>query len=81
MIDKEVILHLIDGPGATWGWIMVGLFAALLCYGLVRTLNGWDKAYEEGKTAARREGLDELRAQMAKVIYDVQQLTHREPAE
>jgi hypothetical protein len=39
----------------------------------------------EGRAAERREGLDQLKAQMAKVVFDQQQimgkLEHREPAE
>jgi hypothetical protein len=26
-VDKEVLLHIIDGPGTTWAWIALGFFA------------------------------------------------------
>jgi hypothetical protein len=30
MIDKEILLHIIDGPGTGWTWIALGFFASVL---------------------------------------------------
>jgi hypothetical protein len=84
-VDKEVLLHIIDGPGATWGWIALGFFASIVIVTIVRWSNGYDAAMIEGRAAERREGIDRLEVQMAKVVFDQQQimskLEFREPAE
>jgi hypothetical protein len=73
-VDKEIILHIIDGPGATWGWIVFGLFAMITIITLVRQVNDYNKGVAAGREDERREGLDQIRAQMAKVMFDQQQL-------
>jgi hypothetical protein len=73
-VDKEIILHIIDGPGATWGWIAFGLFAMITIITLVRQVNDYNKGVAAGREDERREGLDQIRAQMAKVMFDQQQL-------
>jgi LEA14-like dessication related protein len=84
-VDKEVLLHIIDGPGATWGWIAFGFFATVVTLTAIRWAWGFDRAIAEGRAIERREGLDQIKAQMAKVVFDQQQimskLEFREPAE
>jgi hypothetical protein len=83
-VDKEVLLHIIDGPGATWGWIAFGFFAMITIITLVRWVNGYAAAMEEGREAERRDSLFTIKAQMTKVISDQQQIMNklefREPA-
>jgi hypothetical protein len=82
-VDKEIILAIVNGPGATWGWIALGFFAMITIITLSRWFSGYDQAMAEGRAAERREGLDQLKAQMAKVVFDQQQimgkLEHRDP--
>jgi hypothetical protein len=73
-MDKEIILHIIDGPGVTWGWIAFGFFAMVTIITLARWLNGYDAAMQAGREAERRDGIDQIRAQMAKVMFDQQQI-------
>jgi hypothetical protein len=84
-MDKEVILHIVDGPGATWGWIALGFFAMVTIITIARWLNGFDTAMQAGREAERRDSLHTIKAQMAKVIFDQQQIMNklefREPAE
>jgi hypothetical protein len=84
-VDKEIILHIVDGPGATWGWMVFGFFVMVTILTLSRWFSGNERAMAEGRAAERREGMDQLRAQMAKVVFDQQQIINklefREPAE
>jgi hypothetical protein len=41
-MDKEVLLHIIDGPGATWGWMVLTIVAGFVIVLLVRTFNGYE---------------------------------------
>jgi hypothetical protein len=56
-MDKEIILHIIDGPGVTWGWIAFGFFAMVTIITLARWLNGYDAAMQAGREAERRDSL------------------------
>jgi hypothetical protein len=78
-MDKEVLLHIIDGPGATWGWIAFGFFGMVTILYIVKWMNGYDQAMAQGRAAERREGLDQIRAQMAKLSFDQQQMMNRIP--
>jgi hypothetical protein len=84
-VDKEVLLHIIDGPGTGLTLMVLGFFALIGILVLVRWSLGYETAMEAGRAAERRDGLDQLRAQMAKVIFDQQQIINklefREPAE
>jgi hypothetical protein len=84
-MDKEILLHIIDGPGATWGWIVFTIVAGFVIVFLVRTFNGYEAAMEAGRAAERRDCLDTIKVQMAKVMFDQQQLIKKlefgEPAE
>lgn len=73
-MDKEVLLHIIDGPGATWGWMAFGFFAMVVALTAMRWAWNFDRAIMEGRQAERREGLDQIKAQMAKVVFDQQQI-------
>jgi hypothetical protein len=79
VMDKEVLLHIIDGPGATWGWIAFGFFGMVTILYVVKWLNGYDRAMAAGREAERRDSLFTIKAQMAKVISDQQQIMNRIP--
>jgi hypothetical protein len=79
VMDKEVLLHIIDGPGATWGWMVFTLVAGFVIVFLVRNFNGYEAGLREGRAVERREGLDQIRAQMAKLSFDQQQIMDRLP--
>jgi hypothetical protein len=76
-MDKEVLLHIIDGPGATWGWMVFTLVAGLVIVFLVRSINRYEAGFRAGREAERRDGFDQIRAQMAKVSFDQQQMMNR----
>jgi hypothetical protein len=78
-MDKEIILHIIDGPGVTWGWIAVGFFAMVTIITLTRLLNGFDTGMQAGREAERRDSLYTIKAQMAKVIFDQEQIMKKLP--
>jgi hypothetical protein len=77
IVDKEVLLHIIDGPGTTWGWIAFGFFAMVTIITLARLLNGFDKGMQAGREAERRDSLYTIKAQMAKVIFDQEQIMNK----
>jgi hypothetical protein len=78
-MDKEVLLHIIDGPGATWGWIVFTIVAGLVIVFLVRAFSRYEAGLREGRAAERRDGFDQIRAQMAKLSFDQQQMINRIP--
>jgi hypothetical protein len=78
-MDKEVLLHIIDGPGATWGWIVFSIVAGFVIVFLVRTLNGYDRAMRAGREAERRDSLFTIKEQMAKVISEQRRIMNRIP--
>lgn len=84
-MDKEIILHIIDGPGSGITFMVLGFFVLIGILVLYRWSFGYEAAKDEGRAAERREGLDQIRAQMAKVTFDQQQIINklefREPAE
>jgi hypothetical protein len=61
VMDKEVLLHIIDGPGATWGWMVFTLVAGFVIVFLVRTFNGYEAGLREGREAAGRIGSNQAR--------------------
>jgi hypothetical protein len=58
-MDKEVLLHIIDGPGATWGWIVFTIVGGFVIVFLVRTFNSYEVGYKAGR-AAERERLNAM---------------------
>jgi hypothetical protein len=79
LMDKEILFHIIDGPGATWGWMVFTLVGGFVIVFLVRTFNGYERAMAAGREAERRDSLFTIKAQMAKVISDQQQIMDRIP--
>jgi hypothetical protein len=79
MMDKEVLLHIVDGPGATWGWIVFTIVAGFVIVFLVRTINRYEAGFREGRATERRDGFDQIRAQMAKLSFDQQQMLNKLP--
>jgi hypothetical protein len=57
-MDKEVLLHIIDGPGATWGWMVFILVGGFVIVFLVRTFNGYEAGFREGRATEQRERLN-----------------------
>jgi hypothetical protein len=81
-MDHEILLHIIDGPGAGITLMVLGFFVLILGLAIVRA--GMKDAYNEGKASARREGLDHLQASIARLIHDQQEIKNRitlEPGE
>jgi hypothetical protein len=78
-MDKEVLLHIIDGPGATWGWIVFSIVAGSVIVFLVRTIYRYEVGFRAGRAAQLSDGLDQIRAQMAKLSFDQQQMMNRIP--
>jgi hypothetical protein len=76
-MDKEILLHIIDGPGATWGWMVFTLVGGFVIVLLVRTFNGYEAGFREGRETERRDGLDQIRAWMAKLSFDQQQVINK----
>jgi hypothetical protein len=74
VIDKEILLHIIDGPGVGWTWIALGFLASVVTLSIVRTVNRWDEAFTRGKEAQRYDSIEQLKTSMAKLVYDQQQL-------
>jgi hypothetical protein len=67
-MDKEVLLAIINGPGSGLTVMVLGAIAAftiIVCIKL--SMRG---AYDEGKQAARREGLENLQVTLAKLVHD-----------
>jgi hypothetical protein len=81
-MDHEILLHIIDGPGAGLTLMVLGFFALVaVTYGIKAAHDG---AYQEGKNAARREGLDNVQATLARLVHDQQEMKNRitlEPGE
>jgi hypothetical protein len=74
MIDKEVILHLIDGPGAGWTWIALGFFATIVFLTMIRFMHNDDAAFRRGQEAQRYDSVEQLKTSMAKLVFDQQQI-------
>jgi hypothetical protein len=55
-MDKEVILAIVNGPGATWGWMVFSIMGGIVIIYIVKTLNDYERAFQEGRNAERREG-------------------------
>lgn len=72
MIDKEILLHIVDGPGAGITWMVLGFFAMIVFLMMLYYLH--KDAFNEGKQAARKEGLENLNASIARLIHDQQEL-------
>jgi hypothetical protein len=78
-MDKEVLLHIIDGPGIGLTFMVLGFFILIGVLVVVRWSIGYEAAINEGRAAERRDGLDQIRAQMAKLSFDQQQMMNRIP--
>jgi hypothetical protein len=79
MMDREILLHIIDGPGATWGWMVFTLVGGFVIIFLARTFNRYEEGFRAGRESERRDGFDQIRAQMAKLSFDQQQMMNRIP--
>jgi hypothetical protein len=81
-VDKELLLHIIDGPGSG---LVLGFFILIGVLVVVRWSIGYDAAMAQGREVERREGHDQLKVQVAKIMFDQQQLLnkldYRNPAE
>jgi hypothetical protein len=68
MIDKEILLTFINGPGSGLTVMVVALIASLvIIYGIKASARG---DYERGKQAARQQGLENLQVTLAKLVHD-----------
>jgi CHASE3 domain sensor protein len=69
MIDWNTLLvKLVDGPGAGFTMIVLGLIVVPFVSYWVRRLHREDQAFERGKQARRNDEIEMLRAQVAKMI-------------
>jgi hypothetical protein len=75
MIDKEIILAFINNQGTGFSWIVMGFFATVVALVLIKVVN--NDAYNQDKNAARREGLENLRASIARLVHDQQEIKDR----
>lgn len=75
MIDKDIILAFINSQGTGFSWIVLGFFAMIVA--LVGIKVAQRDAYQSGKDAARREGLENLQASIARLIHDQQEMNHK----
>jgi hypothetical protein len=70
----EILLHIIDGPGAGWVWIVLGLCAVFVVLRVTR----WNVSYEQGIRAGsereRQAGFARIEGQIAQVKWDTQQM-------
>jgi hypothetical protein len=78
-MDKEVLLHIIDGPGTGLTAMVLGFFALIAILTIVKWTRSYDEAMMAGREAERRDSLFTINAQMAKVISDQQQIMNRIP--
>jgi hypothetical protein len=55
----EILLHIIDGPGTGWTFMVLGFFALVAVLASLR----WDRKadFQRGKEEARCEGLENIR--------------------
>lgn len=67
-MDKEILLAIINGPGTGLTVMVLGLIAGFVVIYCVKLSQRTD--YEEGKKAARREGLENLQVTIAKMVHD-----------
>jgi hypothetical protein len=84
-VDKDILLHIIDGPGTGLTLMVLGFFALIAVLTVIRWTRGYDAAMQAGREAERRDGHDQLKVQVAKIMFDQQQLLnkldYRNPAE
>jgi hypothetical protein len=59
--------------------MVLGFFAMVTILYIFKWINGYDTAVTEGRSAERREGLDQIRAQLARLSFDQQQMMDRIP--
>lgn len=67
-MDKEVLLAIINGPGTGLTVMVLGVIAAFAVSYCVKLGTRGD--FEEGKQAARKEGLENLQVTLAKLVHD-----------
>jgi hypothetical protein len=75
MIDKEILLAFINNQGTGFSWIVIAFFVMILCLVMIYYLN--KDAYNLGKQAARKEGLENLQASIARLIHDQQEMSRK----
>lgn len=74
-MDHEILLHIIDGPGTGLTVMVLGFFALVA---IIYSVNAARRhEYEEGKMAARREGLENLQVTLSKLVHDQQEMKHK----
>lgn len=71
-MDKDIALAIINGPGSTWGWMLFTIIAGLVIVYIVRYVC-YDVGIMEGRAIERKEGMDRIQAQLAKISFDQQQ--------
>jgi hypothetical protein len=71
-MDKEILLAFINSQGTGFSWIVIAFFVMITCLVMIHYLN--KDSYSEGKQAARKEGLENLQASIARLVHDQQQL-------
>jgi uncharacterized protein YycO len=72
MIDKEILLAFINNQGTGFSWIVIAFFVMITCLVMIKAVN--KSEYQQGKNAARREGLESLQASIARLIHDQQEI-------
>jgi ABC-type uncharacterized transport system substrate-binding protein len=74
-MDHEILLHIIDGPGTGLTVMVLGFFALV---GIIYSVNAARSSdFQNGKEAARREGLENLQSSIARLVHDQQEIKHR----
>lgn len=76
-MDKDIALAIVNGPGSTWGWMLFTIIAGLVIVYIARYMNRYDVGIMEGRAAERREGMDRLQAQIAKLTFDHEQFSKK----
>jgi hypothetical protein len=75
MIDKEILLAFINNQGTGFSWIVIAFFAMIICLVIINYVN--KDAYNLGKQAARKEGLENLQASIARLVHDQQEMNRK----
>jgi hypothetical protein len=74
-MDHEILLHIIDGPGIGLTFMVLGFFAFIaILYGINASKSSH---YEEGRAAARRDGLQNLQVTLAKLVHDQEEMKQK----
>jgi hypothetical protein len=74
-MDHEILLHIIDGPGAGLTIMVLGFFALMA---IIYSINAArSNNFQKGKEEARREGLENLQVTLAKLVHDQQEMKQK----